>query len=206
MEIIDIEGKDGKCIKCHLDLSPDEKKRRVPICTKCITEFVDIAKDDFDADALEEFSNDVRNFTDFVSSSSKLMGLGDIIVVQVCFNIYMDMVRGLASTNRSMARKIFSDARRFIDDELERLEDLGEVEYDKNGDFGNKDFFEKIMGSMEKILKDYHDVQSRNDNVDGKSGNTNNRNFDHIPGKDNHKNEIKEEGESGSKRKRIRVD
>lgn len=120
MEIIDIDGQDGTCIKCHLNLSPEEKKRNVPICTKCITELVHIAKDTIDIDGLEEYSDDVSNFTDFVSSSARLMGLGDIVIIQVCFNIYMDMVGGLG--NKSMARKIFNDARRFIDIELERLE------------------------------------------------------------------------------------
>jgi hypothetical protein len=203
MEIIDIDGKDGKCIKCHLNLSPEEKKRRVPICTKCITELVNIAKDAIDIDGLEEYSDDVSNFTDFVSSSARLMGLGDIVIIQVCFNIYMDMVRGLG--NKSIARKIFNDARRFIDIELERLEKQGE-DFSKDGDFGNKDFFETIMGNLDEMMKHYHNAQSRDDDVNSANGNTNDSKSDQVSDRESDENKIKKWEESGVKRKRIRVD
>lgn len=201
MEIIDIG--DEKCIKCHLDLSPEEKKRRVPICIKCITELVNIAKDAIDIDGLEEYSDDVSNFTDFVSSSARLMGLGDIVIIQVCFNIYMDMVRGLG--DKSMARKIFNDARSFIDIELERLEEHGE-DFSKDGDLGNKDFFEKIMGSLDEMMKHYHDAQSRDKDVNDANCNAIDRKSDHVSDIDNDENKIKKWEESGVKRKRIRVD
>jgi hypothetical protein len=212
MKIIDIGEKDGTCIICHVELSPDEKRSRVPICIKCMSDLADTIKGGIDINsididsALEEFSNDVSNFTDFVSSSASLMKLDDVVVVQVCFNIYMDTVRDIIDRNPNMARKIFSDARRFIDIELERLEDSGEDDGSKNGDWGKRDIIEKMMGDMSKMMKDFHGAQSRNDDVSGGDDNVNDGKVGHMPDKDKDKNEIKKEIETGVKVKRIRVD
>jgi hypothetical protein len=196
MEIVNIGNKDGKCMKCHGNLSQEEKGRNLPICTKCITELKNIVKGSIDIDSLEEYSDDVSNFTDFVRSSAKLMGLGDVVIVQVCHNIFMDMVRGLGKKDRSMAKKIFNDTKRFIDEELEKLGAQGADDLNKSGDFGHKDFFEKMMSNIHKIMKDHENLK----NIDDKSGDCNN-NID----KDNCEND-KKERESSVKRRRIKVD
>lgn len=206
MEIIDIGRKDGTCPKCHIELSTDEKRSRVPICTRCIAELAEIFKDNIDMDGIEEFSDNVTDFADFVSSSARLMGLEDIVVVQVCFNVYMDGVREMADSNPTMARRIFRDTKRFIDIELERLEDSGEEDLSKDEDRERgKYLFEKMIGSMGKMMKDRQSVSDKTD--DTKSGMVdinNKKSDDTLSYKDDVKKDVKEESKSVSKR--IRVD
>jgi hypothetical protein len=208
MEIIDISGKGGACPKCHRDFNESEKRSKMPICAKCIMELVGVVKGGIDIDSIEEFSDNVSDFADFISSSSRLMGLDDIVVVQVCFNIYMDTVREVADRNPTMARKIFKDTRRFIDIELERLEDSGESNFGTHEDLGSADFFEEMMGNISKMMKDRCDKLGRNDVVDCGDDNISNKNVDNTSGKDGGNEKIengsKKDGKSVSKR--IKVD
>jgi hypothetical protein len=177
MEIIDIGGKEGTCSKCHVGLSAEEKRSGMSICVKCMTELADMVTNSIGTDDIEEYSNNVSDFTDFVSSSARLMGLDDIVIIQVCFNIYMDGVRDVADRDPNMARKIFKDARRFIDIELERLEDSGEDDSNKSDD-GRKEFFEQMMGNINKMMKDHHKANCRTDGVSGEKDNINNKKVD----------------------------
>ena len=163
MKIIDLGPKDGMCIKCHGELGKDREKSGIPICAKCMEEFMDIVRNGIAKDTIEEFSDDVRNLTDFIYSSSRLMGLDDIVVIQVCFNIYMSMVRKMGRDKPSAAKKIFKDAKRFVEIELERLEDSDGN--NDNNDSGNScdnpfrgtsmgDIFEKMMDSLNSKEKD----------------------------------------------------
>jgi hypothetical protein len=201
MEIIDIGGKEGTCPKCHVSLSAEEKRSRMPICVKCMTEIADTVTNSIDTDDIEEYSNDVSDFTDFVSSSARLMGLDDIVVIQVCFNVYMDGVRDVAERDSDMARKIFKDARRFIDIELERLEDAGEDDSNQN-DGGRRDFFEQMMGNINKMMKDHHKANGRTDGVSGEKDNINNKKSDNINSENadkfNTKNETRKGGSNSS--------
>ena len=164
MEVIDVSGKDGMCLKCHRELSASEKKSMVPICIKCIIGLADVIKDGISGDDLREFSDDVNNFSSFISSSANLMGLDDIVVIQVCFNIYMEWVGEMARGNPNVAKKIFKDSKRFIEIELERLEDAGEDDLDR-GSIG--DLFEKILDNICAIKKDNNKSNLKNGNVDG---------------------------------------
>lgn len=175
MEIIDFGRKDGTCIKCHRELSTSEKISGMPICSKCISGLVDIIKDRISGDDLKEFSDNVSNFTDFISSSSKLMGLEDIVVVQVCFNVYMDMVRTMGKRNSFVAKKIFKDAKMFIDMELERLEDGGEDIFDKDRDGGKEeeeeeDPFGKMISRLNLTMRE-HNALDNNKKSDVEKGN-----------------------------------
>jgi hypothetical protein len=203
MEIIDIGEKEGTCPKCHVGLSTEEKRSRMPICVKCMTELADMVTNGIGADDIEEYSNDVSDFTDFVSSSARLMGLNDIVIIQVCFNIYMDRVRDVADGDSNMARKIFRDARRFIDIELERLEDAGKDDSNKNDD-GRRDFFEQMMGNITKMMKDHHNANGKTDGASGEKDNINNKKvdggtdkFDTVD-KFNTENEIRKEDKNGN--------
>ena len=156
MEIIDFGSKDGTCVKCHEELGKEEKRRGIPICAKCMTELMEIVHNSITKDDAKEFADDVSNLTDFISSSSRLMGLDDIVVIQVCFNIYMSMVRKMGRDKSSVAKKIFRDAKRFIEVELDRLEDNHND--DNNNPFreaGIDGIFEKMMNSLNDREKDH---------------------------------------------------
>lgn len=168
MEIINFGGKDGMCLKCHRDLSISEKRSGMPICSKCASGLVDIIKDVIHGDDIREFSHDVSNFTDFISSSSKLMGLDDIVVIQVCFNVYMDMVGTIGRRNPIVAKKIFKDAKRFIDIELERLEDSGEDELDGFDKDKEEDSFGKTIGRLNDLMSYYNVLDNKKYNIDHK--------------------------------------
>jgi len=170
MEIINLGGKDGMCIKCHRDLSTSEKRSMMPICNKCISWLIDIIKDKIGGDGIKEFSDDVSNFTDFISSSSKLMGLGDIVVIQVCFNVYMDMVATMGKKNPIIARKIFKDAKRFIEIELERFEYNEEDCLDKDKE---EDSFGIMMDMFNNLMRDHGVLDNTKGN--NKKGNMDNK-------------------------------
>ncbi len=210
MEIIDIGRKGETCQKCHGDLSTDEKMSKIPICTKCIAELVKIVKNGIDASSIEEFSNDVSDFSDFVSSSARLMGLEDIVVVQVCFNTYMDGVRDLADESPNVAKKILKDTRRFIDIELERLGD-GENDPSKEC-FEDREIFEKMVGSISKMMKDFRVPNDRNGVKNSVDSIANGKRVGNVSGEDDvekdsgngDKSDSKKDNKSGSRR--IRVD
>lgn len=205
MEIIDIGGKEGTCPKCHAGLSAEEKRSRMPICVKCMTELADMVTNSIGTDDIEEYSNDVSDFTDFVSSSARLMGLDDIVIIRVCFNIYMDGVRDVADRDPNMARKIFKDARRFIDIELERLEDSGEDDSNKN-DGGRRDFFEQMMGNINKMMRDRHKANGKTDDASGEKDNINNRKVDSTTDKFNVTDKFSTRNEAGKGNKNENTD
>jgi len=173
MEIIDFGRKDGTCLKCHRDLSVSEKRSGMPICGKCASGLADIIKGMINGDDLKEFSEDVSNFTDFITSSSKLMGLEDIVVIQVCFNIYMSMTRGMGRKNPIIAKKIFEDAKEFIDMELERLEkperhERGVGDIFGKDKYGEEDPFGEMVSRLNDIMRKHNVADNKNDNIENK--------------------------------------
>ncbi len=201
MKTIYTEGKDGVCPKCHNDFSAEEKMRKVPICAKCIGELVDIFKSGIDMSSIEEFSNDVSDFSDFVSSSARLMRLEDIVVVQVCFNIYMDGVRDVAKKNPRIARNILKDARRYIDIELERLDDSGENGPDEDKRFANSDVVERMMSSLGEMMKNLRVSNDGDGNgIKNCVGNvSNNKRVDNVSGVDRENDNTRDSVKGGAK-------
>lgn len=161
METIDFSG---RCLNCHKELSKEDMINRVPVCRECLSSFVDIIKTKVRDNSKQKFSDDVDNFTDFIFSSSKLMGLEDIVLIQVCFNIYMRVVKTMAKEDVTAAKKIFGDSRRFIGTEIEKLENIDSVDNKKNVNvssnvFGKEDInsvFDRIINMVDDNIKKGH--------------------------------------------------
>ncbi len=207
MKNTDFVGEYENCLKCHRKLSEENKSRKIPICSQCITDLVDIVSNKMDINSIKEFSDDVNNFTDFIVSSSKLMKVDKIVLIQVCFNIYMSIVKNIAETNPVVSKKIFEDAKGFIDAELEIIENK---KYSRNdNDFGSKyenfdkegikDLFEEVMNRFDAATK----IDRRKDEKGGIAEESDCRSDDNNVAGDNISDD-KEYGKTTSKR--IKVD
>ncbi len=216
MEIIDIGRNNDECIKCHGKLSVIDKKLGIPICAKCIAGLVGKIASDIDERSLLKYRDDVDNLTDFISSSSKLMRLDNLIVLQACFNIYMSRVSSMGKIDPTSAKKIFEDTKRYIDIEIGKLE--GRTDNDQNNCYGSDmfkskegdgDLFGKMMSILSGIPKNYDQEKNKNDSVDGGSGDNDNKvdnGADHGSKTDDNKEDNNGSKENKDVSKRIKID
>ncbi len=193
------------CLKCRRKLSEEDKSHKIPICSQCIADLVDIISNKMDINSIKEFSDDVNNFTDFIMSSYKLMKMNKIVLIQVCFNIYMSTVKNMAEINPSASKKIFEDAKGFIDVELERIENKKYVRDDNDfgserlGEEGIKNLFEEVMSRLDTIAM----TDRRKDGKDGVVEESDSRNDDNGITGDNISDNKDHDKTTG---KRIKVD
>jgi len=116
-------GMSAICIKCRRDLTDDEKKMGLPLCQDCIGSLTDTIMGKIGKSGEKKIEQEVDNFTRFVLSSGKLFKLDDITIIQCCFNIFMRETTELEDKNLVASHKIFSDAIKFMERELENIND-----------------------------------------------------------------------------------
>jgi len=178
MEVADTdENKRNRdiCSNCKGELSAKDKRVGMPICAKCINEIIDIAKNNISKRGIEKFSNDVDNFTKFISSSSMLMKLDYIVVVQACFNIFMNTLRDVNKIDLTCKHQILRDSKRFIELEIKNTEIEKERKKKIDGieeevETREKDMLDLLIDGLDRII-DRYDVKkdaSREDNIEDK--------------------------------------
>lgn len=113
-------GMSAICVKCRKSLTDEEKKMGLPLCQSCISSLTDILIRKSDEKKIEQ---DVDNFTRFILSSGKLFKLDDVTIIQCCFNIFMRETTELEDKNLAISHKIFRDAIKFMERELENIND-----------------------------------------------------------------------------------
>jgi hypothetical protein len=198
-----IDENSGRCKNCNGELSEKDKRIGMPICAECIKKMVDIIKNNVSKNSLKKYSDDVDNFAKFISSSSKLMGLDYLVVVQTCFNVYMNTLRNLPKRELFLKEKILRDSKAFIEIELENVE-LEKNESNDNDDDDGKDeslkgLFDMLINRFDHVAKERHDIEKDIDHEEnGKQGSDLEDDINDS-GKDGYKADVK-----GSKR--IRVD
>ncbi len=111
------------CMKCEKSLTDDEKKMGLPLCQNCIGSLTDILTGKIRKSDEKKIEQEVDNFTRFILSSGKLFKLDDITVIQCCFNIFMRETTELEDKNLAISQKIFRDAIKFMERELENIND-----------------------------------------------------------------------------------
>lgn len=179
MEVAGTEENRGICSNCKGELSVEDKRVGMPICANCIKEIVEIARKNIGKRGVEKFSNDVDNFTNFISSSSMLMNLEYIVVIQACFNIFMTVLKDIQKIDLTTKEQILRDSKRFIELELknteiekERKKKIDEIKEDI--EVHGKDIFDMLVGGIDRIIERY-DVKkdiSHGDNSEGNVGNS----------------------------------
>ena len=178
MEVAGTGKNRGICSNCKGKLSEEDKRVGMPICVNCIKEIIEIARKNIGKHGPEKFSNDVDNFTNFISSSSMLMKLDNIVVIQACFNIFMTVLRDIQKIDLSVKEQILRDSKRFIELELKNTE-LGKErkkiidEIKEDIEISGKDIFDMLIGGMDRIIERY-DVKkdiSHDDNGEDNVGN-----------------------------------
>ncbi len=162
METMDF-GKQGICLKCGKKLDSEDEKRGLPICYQCTNDLAKYISDRIGKRGIQKFSDDTNNFTDFVVSSSKLMKIDDIGLIQTCFNIYMNTVKIIAKSNLHIAKIILNDTRRFIDIEIENFEKEDNIGNNVGDnvelDVGN--LFKEVMNRLGADIKKDDDKKDR---------------------------------------------
>lgn len=167
MEVFGTEGNREKCSNCKEELSEEDKKVGMPICVNCIKQIIAIARNNIRKDSANKYVNDVDNFTNFISSSSMLMKLDYIVVVQACFNIFMNTLKNIEKIDLSDREQILRDSKRFIDVEIENTEIEKDIkkkkdENNKELELSAKGIFDMLMNGVD-INREYVD---NNGNID----------------------------------------
>ncbi len=120
---MEMPGMPSACIKCRKDLTDDEKKMGLPLCQGCIGSLTDTIIGKIRKSDEKKIEQEVDNFTRFILSSGKLFKLDDITIIQCCFNIFMRETTELEDKNLDMSHKIFRDAIKFMERELDNIND-----------------------------------------------------------------------------------
>ncbi len=189
----DIDENSEICKKCKGELSKKDKRIGMPICTKCIEEIVGIIKKNVGKEGYKKFSEDVANFTSFISSSSSLMRLDNLVVIQTCFNVFMTMLGTFSKRDLAIKEKILRDSKAFIEIELENIE----FEKNEKNDFGNKSdnydddekgeykgedilkgLFDRIIGRLDRMEEYGHNIESDTDHNKNNMGDSSLENSD----------------------------
>jgi len=195
-----IDENSGRCKNCNGELSEEDKRIGMPICTKCIKKMVDIIKNNVSKNSLKKYSDDVDNFAKFISSSSKLMGLDYLVVVQTCFNVYMNTLRNLPRRELFLKEKILRDSKAFIEIELENVE-LEKSENNDSTDDGKdeslKGLFDMLINRLDHMSEMRHNVER---DIDHEENSKRDSSLDNSS-KDSDKKDVDIKGS-----KRIRVD
>lgn len=152
-----IDENSGRCKNCNGELSEKDKRIGMPICAECIKKMVDIIKNNVSKNSLEKYSDDVDNFAKFISSSSKLMGLDYLVVVQTCFNVYMNTLRNLPKRELFLKEKILRDSKVFIEIELEKNENNDND--DDGKDENLKGLFDALINRFDHMTKECHNIE-----------------------------------------------
>lgn len=190
-----------RCKNCNGELSEKDKVIGMPICSVCIKKMAEIIKDNASKRGLKKYSDDVDNFSKFISSSSKLMGLDYLVVVQTCFNVYMNTLRNLPKRELFLKEKILRDSKSFIEIELENVEleksaNNDNDDHDDGIDKSLKGLFDLLIGKLDYMSELGHDAKKDIDHDKNSKGG---------PNIDESKNDEKKDVDiKGSKR--IKVD
>lgn len=110
------------CIKCGNNLTDTDKEIGLPLCQNCIDSLTSNIMGKMKVLGEKKIEQEVDHFTRFISSSGHLFGLDDITILQCCFNIFMKKTVEMEDKNLVVSGKIFSDAIKFIEKELEDIE------------------------------------------------------------------------------------
>lgn len=149
------------CARCKNDLTEEEKDMGIPVCQNCIELLVGTVTDKFKRSEGKKFEEDVDNFSRFIISSGKLFRLDDIVIVQCLFNIFMSEVVHLENNNLALSQKIFRDSIKFIERELEKIEEK------KKGRSSNPS--DSMISAIDELIK--KGMKSRDGNNDKKEYN-----------------------------------
>ncbi len=120
---MDISGISSVCLKCGKGLTDEEKKMGLPLCQNCVSSLTDILIGKIRKSDEKRVEQEVDNFTKFILSSGKLFKLDDITIIQCCFNIFMRETTELEDKSLALSQKIFRDAIKFMERELENIND-----------------------------------------------------------------------------------
>lgn len=142
------------CMKCHNDLNDDEKAVGMPLCQNCIESIVSGIKKKIAGVEEKKMKVQLENFSRYIISSGKLMGIDDITIMLACFDTFMNKTVDLKDNDIIFAEKIFTHAAEFINGELEKIK-IGK---------------ESIIVSNDSLAIFVDDLMKRSDNVkDGDS-------------------------------------
>ena len=111
------------CVKCQNNLTDKEKEMGLPLCQNCIGSLTDTIMGKMKGLGEKKVIEDVDNFSKFILSSGNLFRLDDITIIQCCFNIFMRKTTELEDKNLAISEKIFTDAIKFMERELDNIED-----------------------------------------------------------------------------------
>ncbi len=117
---------DSVCARCKNDLTEEEKVIGIPICQDCIDSLVSNITDTVKASEKRKIEKNVEDFARFILSSGNLFNLDQITILQCCFNIFMRETVGLKDKNLSISEKIFKDAVKFIEKELNSKKNISD--------------------------------------------------------------------------------
>ena len=131
---MDIPRPSSVCVKCRNSLTDEEKKMGLPLCQNCISSLTDTIMGKIRKSDKKMIEQEVDNFSRFISSSGNLFKLDDITVIQSCFNIFMCGTTELEDKNLATSHKIFRDAIKFMERELENINDKMDNRDDKHDD------------------------------------------------------------------------
>lgn len=132
------------CIKCHNELNDEEKEIGIPVCQNCIDSLVGSISQKFTDAERRKTGNDVNNFENYILASGRLMGLGDVSIIQASFNLFMGGVTGLEEKKIDMAENIFQESVKFINNELEKIRVKKEISKNPN---------DPLIKMMDELMK-----------------------------------------------------
>lgn len=138
------------CLKCRNDLTDEEKKMGIPLCQDCIDSLTSTIKENIIKSDEKKIEQEVDNFTRFISSSGKLFKLDNITIIQCCFNIFMNETKELKYKNLIISQKIFRDSIKFIERELENINDKMNDRNDKRASSADKN---NLISTIDKLIQ-----------------------------------------------------
>jgi hypothetical protein len=158
---MEIPGMPSACIKCGDGLTDEEKKMGMPLCQNCISSLTNIIIGKIRKSDEKKIEQDVDNFTKFILSTGKLFKLDDIAIIQCCFNIFMRETTELEDKNLAISEKIFRDSTKFIERELENIDDKVNNLYDEHKSSpGNDHLVSMIDDLIQKGMKNGNGTDS----------------------------------------------
>ena len=170
------------CIKCKNNLTEKEKEMGLPLCQHCIGSLTDTIMGKMKGLGEKKIEEDVENFSRFISSSGNLFKLDDITIIQCCFNIFMRETTELEDKNLAISEKIFTDAIKFMERELDNIEDKKATSENPN---------DKFLSMFDDIIK--KGMRSGNGSDDGSDDGSDGNIIEDNKKEDNKKEEKKKE-------------
>lgn len=158
---MEMPGMSSACIKCGNGLTDEEKKMGLPLCQSCIGSLTNTIMGKIRKSDEKKIEQEVDNFTRFILSSGKLFKLDNIAIIQCCFNIFMRETTELEDKNLVISQKIFRDSIKFIERELENIDDKVNNLYDEHTSSpGNNHLVSKIDDLIQKGMKNGNGTDS----------------------------------------------